>query len=129
MSSQNGRRSYTLRIWRQKNAQTEGKLVDYKLGGAEGTFLFDPDHTVMTADSPGFPRFVEKGIEHIVLGWDHVVFLVILLLVVAVIVLIFNLLPAFPMDGGRIVRSIAWKITGKRSAATKFAAGLGRTGP
>lgn len=42
------------------------------------------------------------------------------------IVLFFNLLPAFPMDGGRIVRSIAWKITGKRSAATRFAAGLGR---
>jgi len=51
------------------------------------------------------------------LGW---------LAAVNLIVLIFNLLPAFPMDGGRIVRSIAWKITGKRSAATKFAAGLGR---
>ena len=45
---------------------------------------------------------------------------------VNVIVLAFNLLPAFPMDGGRIVRAIAWKITGKRSSATRFAAGLGR---
>ncbi|MGA7396584.1 MAG: site-2 protease family protein [Solirubrobacterales bacterium] len=43
-----------------------------------------------------------------------------------VLLLGFNLLPAFPMDGGRIVRAIAWKITGKQSAATKFAAGLGR---
>jgi len=43
-----------------------------------------------------------------------------------VLLLGFNLLPAFPMDGGRIVRAIAWKVTGKRSAATKFAAGLGR---
>jgi Zn-dependent protease len=42
------------------------------------------------------------------------------------IVLVFNLLPAFPMDGGRVVRAIAWKVTGKRSSATKFAAGLGR---
>ena len=43
-----------------------------------------------------------------------------------VIVLVFNLLPAFPMDGGRIVRAIAWKVTGKRNSATRFAANLGR---
>jgi Zn-dependent protease len=41
-------------------------------------------------------------------------------------VLIFNLLPAFPMDGGRIARAIAWWKTGDRTAATRFAAGLGR---
>lgn len=43
-----------------------------------------------------------------------------------ILVLVFNLLPAFPMDGGRIVRAIAWKITGKRGSATRFAAGLGQ---
>jgi len=42
------------------------------------------------------------------------------------LVLIFNLLPAFPMDGGRIVRAIAWWRTGNRTSATRFAAGLGR---
>ena len=55
-------------------------VVDYELGGAKGTYLFDPDHRSMSADSPGFTRFVEEGVEHIVLGWDHVLFLVILLL-------------------------------------------------
>ncbi len=43
-----------------------------------------------------------------------------------IIVLLFNLIPAFPLDGGRVARSIAWKITGKKSSATKFAARLGR---
>jgi Zn-dependent protease len=42
------------------------------------------------------------------------------------LVLIFNLLPAFPMDGGRIVRAIAWWRTGNRASATRFAATLGQ---
>ena len=36
------------------------------------------------------------------------------------------MLPAFPMDGGRVVRAIAWWRTGDRTSATRFAAGLGR---
>ncbi len=45
---------------------------------------------------------------------------------VNLLVLVFNLLPAFPMDGGRIVRAIAWWKTGDRNAATRVAANLGR---
>jgi Zn-dependent protease len=42
------------------------------------------------------------------------------------LVFVFNLIPAFPLDGGRIARAIAWKITGDRSRATKISAGLGQ---
>jgi CBS domain-containing protein len=42
------------------------------------------------------------------------------------VVLIFNMVPAFPLDGGRVARAIAWKVTGNRTSATRFAAGLGQ---
>jgi len=42
------------------------------------------------------------------------------------LVLIFNLVPAFPLDGGRIARAIAWWRTGNRVSATRFAAALGQ---
>ena len=45
-----------------------------------------------------------------------------------VLLLGFNLIPAFPLDGGRIARAIAWKLTGDRNKATRFAALLGRVG-
>jgi Zn-dependent protease len=42
------------------------------------------------------------------------------------LVLLFNLVPAFPLDGGRIARAIAWRVTGNRTSATRFAATLGQ---
>jgi Zn-dependent protease len=41
------------------------------------------------------------------------------------LVLVFNLVPAFPLDGGRITRAIAWWRTGSRNTGTRFAATLG----
>jgi Zn-dependent protease len=38
----------------------------------------------------------------------------------------FNLLPGFPLDGGRIVRALAWWRVGNRERATRFAARMGR---
>jgi len=48
------------------------------------------------------------------------------LAVINVMLLVLNLLPGFPLDGGRIVRAIAWWRTGDRSRATRIAALLGR---
>ena len=53
----------------------------------------------------------------VVLGW---------FVNVNVFVLIVNLLPALPLDGGRILRAAVWWRTGDRSRATRVAARLGR---
>jgi Zn-dependent protease len=45
---------------------------------------------------------------------------------VNVFVLVVNLLPALPLDGGRILRALVWWRTGDRNRATRAAARLGR---
>jgi Zn-dependent protease len=48
------------------------------------------------------------------------------LLPMNVLLLVFNLVPAFPLDGGRIARALVWRITGDKIRGTRVAAKLGR---
>ncbi len=48
-----------------------------------------------------------------------------LLVSMNLVLLVFNLVPAYPLDGGRIARAAAWAATGDRHRATRFAARIG----
>ncbi len=43
-----------------------------------------------------------------------------------ILLLVFNLVPAFPLDGGRIARAIIWRISGDKRRGTRVAAKLGQ---
>jgi Zn-dependent protease/CBS domain-containing protein len=51
------------------------------------------------------------------LGW---------LALINAVLFVFNMIPAYPLDGGRIARAIAWQVTGDRNRGTRFSARLGQ---
>src|SRR3712207_5628432 len=57
---------------------------------------------------------------------DIAILLVSFLVTMNAVLLVFNLVPAFPLDGGRIARAAVWKLTGDRAKATRWSGYVGQ---
>ena len=82
--------------------------------------------TVVGIVAVGAPEFRDAAILESSSSASGPIAMVAWLATINALVLVFNLLPAFPMDGGRVARAIAWWRTGNRTSATRIAATLGR---
>jgi Zn-dependent protease len=110
------------------NRESDSPATEFKIAVA-GPLVTLAIVVVLTAigiAAAGWDGFSKAALVESDAGTSGVLAMVAWLAMINLLVLVFNLLPAFPMDGGRIVRAIAWWRTGNRTSATRFAAKLGR---
>ncbi|MBS1860240.1 MAG: site-2 protease family protein [Actinobacteria bacterium] len=109
-----------------READSPGVEARVALAGPAVTFAIFAALTIGGVLAGSWHDFRESALVETSSGSSGVLAMVAWLGSINLLLLVFNLLPAFPMDGGRVARAIAWKWTGDRNAATKFAADLGR---
>ncbi|HVY97495.1 MAG TPA: site-2 protease family protein [Solirubrobacterales bacterium] len=109
-----------------REAETPGTELKVALAGPAVTLALAVSLTVGGILAGGAREFRDAALVESTSGASGVLAMVAWLASINFLVLVFNLLPAFPMDGGRVARGIAWWRSGDRTAATRFAAGLGR---
>ncbi len=109
-----------------REAESPGTELKVALAGPLATLAIVVALTGAAIAAVGSREFWDAVVLESTSGASGVVAMIAWLAMINALVLVFNLLPAFPMDGGRVARAVAWWQTGDRNAATRFAANLGR---
>jgi Zn-dependent protease len=109
-----------------READSPKTELQVALAGPAVTFAIVAVLTAAGSLAVGWTEFREAALQETRSNASALMALIAWLASINLLVLIFNLLPAFPMDGGRVARAIAWARSGNRNQATRFAANLGR---
>jgi Zn-dependent protease/CBS domain-containing protein len=108
------------------------RILLYPLGGVSEIELEPqtPGREFTVSAAGPFLSFVLAaiffGLEHVVPGGSVVWIIIRQACWANIVVGFFNLLPGLPLDGGRMLRAVVWKLTGRPGAATITAAWAGR---
>lgn len=110
----------------ERDSRTAGEEFRIAAAGPAVTLLIAITCFVVGSAGAGSGSFTDAVALRDDAGVDGWVAVLAWLVNINVLLFLFNLLPAFPLDGGRIARAIAWQLTGDRERATGFAATLGQ---
>jgi Zn-dependent protease len=109
-----------------READTPATELKVALAGPAVTLAIFLALTVGGIAVAGIGEFENAAVLDVNSGASGLLAVVAWLASINLLLLVFNMLPAFPMDGGRVARAVAWWRTGDRNTATRFAANLGR---
>jgi Zn-dependent protease len=109
-----------------RDASSPGEDFKIAAAGPFATFLFVILCLVVDLAIVGSHRLVHAALLDGEVKITPVLLAASWLLFWNVLLLAFNLVPAFPLDGGRIARAIVWRVTGSKGRGTQIAAQLGR---
>src|SRR5215213_11369651 len=109
-----------------READSPGTEMKVALAGPAVTLAIVAVLSVIGIGTVGWTEFREAAVQETRSDASPLMALIAWLVTINALVLVFNLLPAYPMDGGRVARAISWWRSGDRTAATRFAANLGR---
>jgi Zn-dependent protease len=109
-----------------READSPGTELKVALAGPAVTFAIAVVLAVVGTLVAGWAGFKDAAFLEQGSNVSGLMALIAWLVTINILVLVFNLLPAYPMDGGRVARALAWRRSGDRHSATRFAANLGR---
>lgn len=109
-----------------READTPGTELKVALAGPAVTAAIVVVLGLVGTLGVGWTEFREAAVQETRSGVSGLMALVAWLAAINLLILIFNMLPAYPMDGGRVARALVWWRTGNRNQATRTAANLGR---